>query len=82
MKEFWETAEGFGFEVIEATVYEEIVECCENGFSAVGPTPGGNEGVATAKEGADVCVVTMMLDGRIGLEEGIDDCLEDVPYGI
>lgn len=65
MKEFRETAKGFGFEVIESTVYEEVVECSEDGFGAVCPAPGGDESVATAKEGADVGVVSMMLDGRV-----------------
>ena len=65
LKEFGETGKGFGFEVIESTVYEEVVECGEDGFSAVCPAPDGDEGVATAKEGADVGVVSMMLDGRV-----------------
>ena len=40
LKEFGETAERFGFEVIESTVYEEVVECGEDGFGTVCPAPG------------------------------------------
>jgi hypothetical protein len=82
LKEFGKPAEGFGFEIIESTRDEEVVECCEESFRAVRPSPMGDKRVTSSEEGTNVSVVTMMLDGRIRFQEWVDDCFDDIPYRI